>query len=133
MSSSTTETNPLKERLHEVIFEADTPSGKLFDVTLLIAILLSVLIVLLDSVASIHLKFGSTLYVLEWIFTLLFTVEYILRIYCVIKPWKYVSSAFGIIDLLSILPTYLSLLFVGTQSLIVIRALRLLRVFEYSS
>ena len=130
MHHSSERNHRIKCRLHEIIFEADTPEGKWFDVILLFAILLSVAVVLLDSVSNIHDKYGKSLIIIEWIFTILFTIEYILRIYSVFRPWKYVTSAFGIIDLLSILPTYLSLLFVGTQSLLVIRALRLLRVFR---
>jgi len=120
----------LRERLHEIIFEADTPEGKAFDVGLIAAILASVLVVMLESVPEIHDRWGGLLYAVEWIFTVLFTVEYLLRLYSVRLPWKYATSFFGIVDLLSILPTYLSLFVAGTQSLLVIRALRLLRVFR---
>ena len=119
-----------RERLHEIIFEADTPIGKAFDVSLLVAILLSVLAVMLESVESIRDSHGSTLRAIEWGFTLIFTFEYLLRLYCVRKPWQYAKSFYGLVDLLSIIPTYLSLIVAGTQSLIVIRALRLLRVFR---
>lgn len=122
--------NRLKERLHEIIFEADTPEGKRFDIILLIMILLSVVAVMLESVPSLGAGFRKTFYVLEWIFTIFFTVEYVLRLYSVYKPIKYATSFFGIIDLASILPTYLSIFFPGSQSLIVIRALRLMRVFR---
>ena len=122
--------NPLKERIHEVIFEADTPAGKVFDVGLFILILLSVLVVFLESIGPIHDRYFRLFYTLEWIFTGVFTIEYLLRLYVVYKPRKYALSFFGIVDLLAILPTYISLFFVGTQSLIVIRALRLLRVFR---
>ncbi len=117
-------------RLHEVIFEADTPAGKAFDVALLIAILLSVFAVLLESVAGIRLHYGRELRLLEWVFTILFTLEYLLRLLCVGRPAAYARSFFGVVDLLAILPSYLSLVVAGTQSLIVIRAIRLLRVFR---
>ena len=119
-----------RDRLHEIIFEADTPSGKFFDVALLWAILLSVTTVMLDSVSWISAQHGTLLRGLEWFFTALFTVEYLLRIYCVERPARYVRSYFGLVDLVSILPTYLSFFVAGTQSLLVIRALRLLRVFR---
>lgn len=117
-------------RLHEIIFEADTPAGKAFDVILLISILLSVLVVMLESVSSFQMRFGDELYYAEWFFTILFTVEYIGRIVAVTRPRKYVLSFFGIIDLIAILPTYLSFFFAGTQALLVIRSIRLLRVFR---
>ena len=98
-----------REILREVIFEADTPAGKLFDVVLIIAILLSVGVVMLDSIKSLQEEWGHTFYALEWVFTILFTIEYILRLYCIGKPSKYAFSFFGIIDLLAILPTYISL------------------------
>ena len=119
-----------RHRLHEVIFEADTTAGKTFDVTLLMAIVGSVVVVMLDSVASINGRYGDLLYALEWFFTLLFTVEYGARILSVRRPASYVFSFFGVVDLLAMLPTYLSVFFVGSQSLLVIRALRLLRLFR---
>ena len=119
-----------RDRLHEIIFEADTPAGKLFDVALLWAILLSVVTVVLDSVSSISAQYGVLLRALEWFFTVLFTVEYALRIASVDRPARYVTSFFGLVDLVSILPTYLSFFIAGTQSLLVIRVLRLLRVFR---
>jgi voltage-gated potassium channel len=119
-----------RARLHEIIFEADTPAGRLFDVILLVAILSSVTVVLLDSVASVRARTGPTLRALEWGFTILFTVEYLLRLASVRRPLKYARSTLGIIDLLAILPSYISLLFPGGQSLLVIRLLRLLRVFR---
>jgi len=119
-----------RERIHEVIFEADTPAGKVFDVALLIAILLSVIIVMLETTKSVSFRYGDSLYIIEWILTIFFTIEYGLRLYCVKKPVKYATSFFGVVDLLAILPTYLSLFFFGAQSLLVIRALRLLRVFR---
>ena len=120
----------LRRRLHEVIFEADTPAGKAFDVALLAAILLSVLVVMLESVVAYRVAYGAELRALEWIFTSLFTAEYLLRLYSVARPLAYVRSFFGLVDLLSILPTYLSLFFVGAHSLLVIRAIRLLRIFR---
>lgn len=117
-------------RLYRIIFEADTPAGKLFDVALLLAIVISVGAVLLESVADIRARHGLALRTAEWTFTLLFTVEYVLRLICSPRPLAYARSFFGTIDLLAILPTYLSLVLVGAQSLIVIRALRLLRVFR---
>jgi voltage-gated potassium channel len=119
-----------RERLHEVIFEADTPLGKAFDVLLLIAIMLSVTAVCLETVSSISDKYGHTLRIIEWSFTILFTIEYALRLYAVRRPMRYATSFFGIVDVLAILPTYLSLLLPGTQSLVVIRAIRFLRVFR---
>lgn len=120
----------LRARLHEIIFEADTPAGKLFDVLLIVSILLSVLIVMLDSVGRIKASYGELLYIGEWVFTLLFTVEYVLRLYSIGRPLSYATSFFGMIDLLAILPTYLSIFFPGTQYLIVIRILRVLRIFR---
>ena len=117
-------------RMHEVIFEADTPVGKTFDVALLVAIIVSVIAVFLESVASIREQYGSALRALEWTITVLFTIEYILRLSSVGRPWRYAKSFYGIVDLLAIIPTYLSFVVAGSQSLIVIRALRLLRVFR---
>lgn len=119
-----------RSRLGDVIFESDTKSGKTFDVILLIAILLSVVVVLLDSVVSFHDDLGEIFFVLEWAFTIIFTIEYILRIYTAKKPFKYIFSFYGIIDLLAILPSYLSIFLVGSHYLVVIRILRLLRVFR---
>ncbi len=122
--------SPLQENLHEIIFEADTPSGKLFDIILLIAILGSVLAVMLESVEGINGIHANLFWWLEFAFTIFFTAEYFLRIYSVLSPKKYIFSFFGIIDLLSILPFFLSFFLAGTQYLIVIRSLRLLRVFR---
>jgi voltage-gated potassium channel len=121
---------PWRVRWYEVIFEADTPAGKLFDVVLLAAILLSVLVVMLDSVSSIRKEHGPLLFRVEWFITLLFTAEYAARIACAPKPWRYIFSFFGVVDLLSILPTYLMMIVPGVQRLAVIRALRLLRTFR---
>ena len=120
----------LKEKLHEIIFEADTPAGKAFDVLLLIFITASVIVVMLESVLSIQVKYGWWLDLLEWLFTFVFTIEYVLRLYSVYRPIKYATSFFGVVDLLSILPAYLSLIFIGSEYFLVIRILRLLRVFR---
>jgi len=119
-----------RSKLHEIIYEADTPSGRLFDVVLLIAIIASIVLVMLESVKSFDEKFHDFLNISEWIITILFSVEYIARIVSVKKPLKYITSFYGIIDLLSTIPKYLSLIFVGTHSLVALRALRLLRVFR---
>ena len=121
---------PRQRWLHEIIFEAETRAGKFFDLMLILTIALSVVVVMLDSVSDIHAEHGSVLRRLEWTITGLFTVEYALRIYCIGKPLRYVRSFFGVVDLLSILPTYLSLMLPGSQYLGVIRVLRLLRVFR---
>lgn len=120
----------IRHRLHTIIFEADTPFGKLFDLLLISCILLSVLVVMLDSVNSLNAEYGGLFLALEWIFTLLFTVEYVLRLVCIGRPLKYVISFYGIVDLLSIIPTYLSLVMPGSQYLLSIRILRILRIFR---
>ncbi len=118
-------------RLHEVIFEADTPGGKAFDIALLVCIALSILAVLLESVTGIREVHGVTLRRVEWAITILFTLEYLLRLISVGRPWRYALSFYGVVDLLAILPTYLGLVLPGeTHPLMVIRALRLLRVFR---
>ena len=122
--------NRTKEKIHEIIFEADTPTGKWFDIILMFIIVASVLVVMLESVDSIYSAHKSTFILLEWFFTIFFTIEYILRLYCVYKPLKYATSYFGVIDVLAIAPTYLALLVPNTHYLIVIRALRLLRIFR---
>ncbi len=119
-----------RTRLHEIIFEADTPVGKLFDVVLIGSIVCSVAVVLLDSMATVQDQYGNLLYAAEWFFTILFTLEYIMRLMSVRTPIKYATSFFGVVDLLAILPTYLSVLFPGSQYLLTIRVLRLLRVFR---
>lgn len=119
-----------RAKLHEVIFEADTPNGKLFDILLLVAIVLSVLAVMLESVSSISEKWGDELIVIEWAFTIIFTIEYLARMVSVKRPMKYATSFFGVIDFLSILPTFASLFIAGSGSLMVIRVLRLLRIFR---
>ncbi len=120
-----------RQQLHQIIFEADTPTGKLFDILLLIFIMLSVLTVMIDSVPNIHKTMPNVLVNLEWFFTIIFTIEYFLRIYTVSKPFKnYIFSFYGVIDLLAILPSYLSIIIAGSQYLMVIRIFRMIRVFR---
>jgi len=121
---------PWRAYLHEVIFEADTPAGKAFDVVLLAAIVLSVVAVMLESVADIRADWGTQLLAIEWALTILFTLEYVVRLLCVGRPWRYATSFFGLVDLAAVIPTYLSIFFTGSQALIVIRTLRLVRVFR---
>jgi voltage-gated potassium channel len=115
---------------HEIIFESDTPAGKAFDVALIFAIFSSIVVVMLESVATIQAEHGAALTAAEWVLTGLFTVEYILRLLCVGSPKRYARSFFGLVDLFSILPTFASLLVPGTQALVVIRTVRILRVFR---
>lgn len=119
-----------KDTVRIIIFEAHTPAGKAFDVGLIICILCSVLAVMLDSVSAVHVNYSDWLYSIEWFFTILFTIEYGLRLWCIQNTVLYARSFFGIVDLLGIIPTYLSLIFAGTQYLLVIRVLRVLRVFR---
>lgn len=125
-----TERQLLQEKVHEIIFEADTPAGKLFDVVLLILIILSIVVVSLESVDSIKDSYEEELFVAEWALTILFSIEYIGRIWSIERPRSYIFSFYGLVDLLSIVPTYLSILIVGSQSLVVFRSLRLLRIFR---
>jgi voltage-gated potassium channel len=120
----------LRSLLHEVIFEADTPAGRVFDILLILSILLSVSSVMLDSVKALHLAYGGLFYGIEWFFAVLFTIEYGLRLACVGRPWKYATSFFGVVDLMAVIPTYLSFLFPGAEYLLVIRILRMLRIFR---
>ncbi len=122
--------NNLKNKLHTIIYEADTPMGKLFDVVLLILILVSVILVMLESVTSIDTHYHDFLYFGEWVITIFFTIEYILRIITVKKASNYIFSFYGIIDLLSTIPLYLSFILAGSNALLAVRALRLLRVFR---
>jgi len=119
-----------QEKLHSIIFEAETPAGKLFDVLLIISILASVLVVMLDSISGINTRHGQILAFFEWFFTILFTIEYILRLSCVGRPLSYATSFYGIIDLMAIIPTYLSVFIPGTEFLLAIRVLRILRIFR---
>ena len=120
----------MRKKLYRIIFESDTPAGKAFDVALLIAILLSILVVTLESVHWIMAKYNGVIKAAEWFFTILFTIEYALRIYCAPRRLRYILSFYGLIDFISILPTFLSLFVAGTQYAMVIRSLRLLRVFR---
>lgn len=119
-----------KQKLHETIYEADTLHGKIFNISLLIVIIASIIFVMLESVAEIDAKYHTFLNAAEWVITILFTLEYIARIITVKNPSKYIFSFFGIIDLLSTIPKYLSFILTGSHSLVALRALRLLRVFR---
>ncbi len=119
-----------REKIYKVIFETDTPSGQRFDILLIYAILLSVLAVMLDSVTHIHDQYGRWLFRIEWLFTILFSLEYILRIYSSPKPLKYIFSFYGIVDLISIIPSYLALVIPEASYWLVVRLLRVLRVFR---
>jgi voltage-gated potassium channel len=120
----------LRLRLYTIIFEADTRAGRAFDIALIWLIVASVVVVVLDSMTRIHAQHARLLVGLEWAFTLLFTAEYLARLACVRKPWRYARSVFGIIDLLAVLPTYLAVLVPGLHALIDVRVLRLLRIFR---
>ncbi len=120
----------LKEKVKSVIFGTTTPAGKAFDIVLIACILLSVSLVMLDSIEAYNATYGITFYFLEWCVTIFFTIEYFLRIYCVRLPGSYIFSFFGIVDLLSLIPTYLSILFPGAEVFSVIRVLRVLRIFR---
>lgn len=120
----------LRQRLNTVIFGTDTPAGQRFDMILIWAILISVALVMMNSVDEINQQHGDLFYAMEWGFTVMFTVEYLIRIYCSPRPIKYIFSFYGLVDLLSILPTYLELVYEGANSFLVIRLLRVLRVFR---
>ena len=122
--------SPWRRRLHEIIFESDTPAGRQFDVWLLIAIAASVAVVMLESIEPVRAQHGTLLIAAEWVFTALFTVEYVLRLLTVRRPWRYATSFFGIVDLLAILPTFVGLVVPGAHVLTVVRTLRILRVFR---
>ncbi|MFP4163102.1 MAG: ion transporter [Chitinispirillaceae bacterium] len=132
MDQSKNNSSPVswREKLNEIIFEAETFRGKAFDVVLLIAILGSTLTVVLESVPELRNQFRPLFFYLEWGFTILFTIEYIMRLMCLRHPAGYMSSFFGVIDLLAVLPTYIGLLIPGAQSFLILRLLRLLRVFR---
>jgi voltage-gated potassium channel len=119
-----------QSKLHEVIYESNTIAGKVFDISLLVLIIASILVVMLDSVPLYHERYGHVFYAMEWGFTILFSLEYILRLISIRRPLLYMFSFLGIIDLLAIIPGYLSIFYAGAQSLLVLRALRLLRVFR---
>jgi voltage-gated potassium channel len=124
------QTAPWRKKLHDVIFLADTPAGKAFDVVLIVAIILSVIVVMLDTVESYSARYGEILIALEWIFTGLFTVEYVLRLLTAPSAGRYARSFYGLVDLSAVLPSYLSLLFPAGRFLLVVRGLRVLRVFR---
>lgn len=119
-----------KHRLHEVIYEADTPLGRLFDIVLIFLIVLSVLLVMLESIKEVDQHYHQILLTLEWVVTIFFTLEYIARLISIKKPWKYVFSFYGIIDFVSTIPLYLSYILAGSQVLLAVRAFRLLRIFR---
>lgn len=119
-----------KFKLHEIIYEADTPAGKFFDIAILIVIILSVVLVMMESVSSLLYQYAWEFYVAEWIITAIFTIEYILRIIAINQPKRYIFSFYGIVDLLSTLPSYIAFVFGGANLLFAIRALRLLRIFR---
>lgn len=122
--------NSFREKLYTIIFESDTKAGRNFDLALIATIILSVVLVILESVNSYRVRYGEIFYLMEWILTIIFLAEYILRIYAVNKPSKYIYSFFGLIDLFSILSTVSGLFIPGAQSLLIIRSLRLLRIFR---
>jgi voltage-gated potassium channel len=122
--------SPWREKLHEIIFEADTPNGRRFDILLIVAIILSVIAVMLDSVESIRQIHGEMLDIIEWSFTIMFAIEYILRLLSVRKPRLYAVSVLGIIDLVSILPSFIALYYIGAETFLVVRVLRVLRIFR---
>lgn len=119
-----------RDKLFTIIFEADTRAGRRFDQWLLYAILLSLLVVMLDSVESISRRYTATFTALEWVFTLLFSLEYLTRLYCARRRWRYALSFYGLVDILSILPTYLALFVPELDALLAVRILRMLRVFR---
>jgi len=119
-----------RKKLFIIMYRSDTPGGKLFDILLLVFIIASIIVVFVDSVSLVHARHAQSLFILEWSFTILFAIEYCLRILCVKNKWKYIFSLMGIIDLMAILPTFFSLLYIGSQYLLVVRSLRLLRVFR---
>lgn len=121
---------PWRQRLHELLFEADTTTGKVFDIALMLAIVASTVAVMLESVVEIQEAHGTLLRAVEWLFTILFTIEYVLRLASVRRPMRYACSFFGVVDLVSFLPSYVSLIIPGAQTLLIVRALRLLRIFR---
>jgi voltage-gated potassium channel len=121
---------PIKEQIYNVIFKSDTRAGRNFDIVLLIAIVFSVFVVMMDSVESMRSRFGQVILAAEWFFTVLFTIEYVMRLYCVSNRVRYATSLLGVIDLMAILPAYLSLVVSGAHYLLVMRVLRMLRIFR---
>jgi voltage-gated potassium channel len=129
-SDNSPTTKGIKHRLWEIVFEAETPAGRYFDIALLWVIGISVFVVMLESVNSFRIEFRQQLIVAEWAFTIIFTIEYLLRIWLVRRPWRYIFSFYGIVDLLSCLPGYIALVFAGSSQVAIIRTLRLLRIFR---
>lgn len=127
---STRKEQEFRNKIYRIVFESDTRAGRLFDLILLWLILLSIISVFLESITNFREKHLDTIHIVEWIFTILFTIEYALRIYSSKKAWTYVFSFYGLIDFISFIPNYLSILFPGAQYLMVVRSLRLLRVFR---
>ncbi|MFT4645449.1 MAG: voltage-gated potassium channel [Planctomycetota bacterium] len=127
---STRKNKNWRDKLYEVIYEADTSAGKWFDIFLLVLIIASIVLVMLESIEEFSLKYSYYINIAEWVITILFSFEYVSRIITIKKPWNYIFSFYGVIDLLSTIPKYLSLLFGGGNALVVIRALRLLRIFR---
>ncbi|MCG9697073.1 ion transporter [Shewanella sp. Isolate11] len=119
-----------RQKLRVIIFGTDTKAGRYFDISLIVCIVLSVALVFIDTVDSIHQQYGEWIRVAEWFFTLIFTIEYLLRLYCSAQPVQYARSFYGVVDLLSILPSYLALVFPGANFTLVIRVLRLFRIFR---
>ncbi len=120
----------LRHRIHEIIFEADTPAGKFFDIALLVLICFSIVVVMLESSEDWNVAYASAFFYIEWILTIIFTVEYVLRLWVTLKPLKYALSFYGIVDILAILPSYVSLFISNSQYFLIIRILRLMRVFR---
>lgn len=130
MTATNDTESDLKRRLRVVIFGTDTPAGRYFDLALIVCIVLSVGLVFIDTVAAVHNQYGQYIRVAEWMFTIIFTLEYGLRLYCSAHPLKYARSFYGLVDLLSVLPSYLALFFPGANFTLVIRILRLFRIFR---
>jgi voltage-gated potassium channel len=120
----------LKDRLRIIIFEAETPAGKAFDVVLIACILVSVLAIFFDTIPTVHMRYGGVLNAVEWTFTVLFALEYAVRLWCIERPWRYARSFYGVVDLFGFMPTLVSLVLPGTQYLLGVRILRVLRVFR---
>jgi voltage-gated potassium channel len=121
---------PLRQRVHDIIFQHDTPAERAFDVAVIVAIVLSVLVVMLDSVASLNVRYARAFAIAEWVFTILFTIEYVLRLWSSERPGVYARSFYGVIDLVAIAPAYLAVLFPGGRFLVALRVLRVVRVFR---
>jgi voltage-gated potassium channel len=129
-NASSSGQRPLRERIHDIMFQHDSPAERAFDGALIVVILLSVLIVIMDSVPSVNARYGRNLLIAEWIFTGLFTIEYAMRLWASPRPLKYARSFYGLVDLAAIAPTYLAILFPGGRFLITIRVIRVARVFR---